>query len=248
MMERLPSCAWWAGAMVAANVVVALSTVRTWERMLVAFVDISADSVRRQNESLGADAEAHFTALVDTLLVFRTRIGRGAIDARKNAEVVPLQEWPWTATAVSKTLEVSWTLMVVDARSSNGTLHVRISTKSTGAVALWAMIHATALGATTTDAGFQTSIIALLGEGVARLVVLAVGVPGAALDALSAASVVGVSYQVVGAAALVAAREVAAGGTVGARAQAVQALVDVFTFLIDAHISCAAVAVFRALG
>lgn len=69
--------------------------------------------------------------------------------------------------------------------------------------------------------------VALLGEGVAGLAVLAVGVPGAALDALSAAPVVRVAHQVVGAAALVAARQVAAGGTVGARAQAMQALVDV---------------------
>lgn len=59
---------------------------------------------------------------------------------------------------------------------------------------------------------------------------------------------VGVAHQVVGAAALVAARQVAAGGTVGARAQAMQALVDVFALLVDAHISRAAVAVFRALG
>lgn len=59
---------------------------------------------------------------------------------------------------------------------------------------------------------------------------------------------VGVAYQVIGAAALVAARQVAAGGTVGARAQAVQALVDVFALLVHAHVSCTTVAVFRALG
>uniref|UniRef100_A0A6B0V924 Putative secreted protein n=1 Tax=Ixodes ricinus TaxID=34613 RepID=A0A6B0V924_IXORI len=246
-MERLSRRAWRARALVAANVVVALSTVRARERVLLAFVDVPADSIVHQNKSLGADAEAHLAALVDALLVLRAGIGRGAVDARQNAEIVPLQERLRATAAISEALKVSWTLVVMDARSSNGALHVGISTKSTGAVAFWAVIHTTAFGTTTADTRLQASVVALLGKGVAGLVVFAVGVPGAALDALTATPVVGVAHQVVGAAALVAARQVAAGGTVGARAQAVQALVDVFALLVDAHISRAAVAVFQAL-
>lgn len=153
VMERLSRRAWRACALVAANVVVALSTVRARERVLLAFVDVPADSIWHQNKSLGADAEAHLAALIHALLVLRAGIGRGAVDARQNAEIVPLQERLRATAAISEALKVSWTLVVMDARSSNGALHVGISTKSTGAVAFWTVIHATAFGTTTADTG-----------------------------------------------------------------------------------------------
>lgn len=117
--------------------------------------------------------------------------------------------------------------MVVSTRPSDCAFNVGVSSKTTWAEALWAMVDAPAFSSTATDAGLEAGIIALLREGVAGLTVLAVSVTRAALDTLSAASVVWVAHQVVGTAALVAARQVCAGGAVCTRATAVQALIDV---------------------
>lgn len=117
--------------------------------------------------------------------------------------------------------------MIVSTVPSDGALDVRVSSEPTWTEALGPVVDTSTLGSTTANTGFEAGIVALLGEGVAGLAVLAVGVARAPLDALAAAAVVGVAHQAVGAAALVAARQVGAAGTVGTGATAVQALVDV---------------------
>lgn len=66
------------------------------------------------------------------------------------------------------------------------------------------------------------------------------------MDTLSAASVVGVAHQVVGTAALVAARQVCTRSSMRARATAMQTLVDIFAFRVHTHVSSSTVMVFGA--
>lgn len=244
--ERLPGSSWLACTMVTANVVMALSTICTWEGVLLTLVHISADSVMRQNESFRADTEANLAAVIDTLLVVRARVRRCAVDAGQDAKVIPLLEWAWAATAVSQALQVARALVVVDAGTSDRALHIGVSSKSTGAEALWAMVDTPTFGTTSTDTRFQAGLVALLREGVAGFVVFAISVVATALDTLAAAPVVRISYQVVGAVALEAARQVATSGAMRTGSSTVKALIDIFTFVVDTHVACTTMTIFCA--
>lgn len=228
-MEGFSCSSRWARAMVAAHIIVALGTVGAREWMLFTLVNVSAHPVRQESKSLGTDAEASVAAFVHALLVFRARIGCGAVDASQDAEVVLLPEWSWTATTITKALQVSRAFLVAGTRPGNSALDVGVSSKPAWAEALRPVVDTPALGRPTTHTWLETSIVTLLRQSVARFTVLAVGVARAALDALSAAPVVGVTHQVVGTAALVTARQVCARSTMRAWATAMQTLVDVFT-------------------
>lgn len=226
-VERFASRSRRARAVVAAHVVVTLGSARTRERVLLTLVYVPADTAWQENESLGADAEARVAAFVHALLVFGARVGRRAVDAGQEAEGVPLPEGSWAAASITEALEVAGAFLVVSTVPGDGALDVRVSSEPTRTEALWPVVDASTFGSTTANTGFEAGVIALLGEGVAGLGVLAVGVARAALDALAAAAVVGVAHQAVGAAALVASRKVGARSAMGAGAPAMQALVDV---------------------
>lgn len=220
-MERFASRSRWARAVVAAHVVVTLSSTCTGEGVLLTLVYVSADAIWQENESLGADAEARVAAFIHALLMFGAWVGRRTVDAGQEAEGVPLPEGSWAAAPITETLQIAWAFLIVGAVPSNGALDIRVPSEPTWTEALWPVVDTSTLGRTTTNTGFEAGVVALLGEGVAGLAVLAVGVTRAPLDALAAAAVVGVAHLAVGAAALVAARQVGAGGTVGTGAAAV---------------------------
>lgn len=234
--------------MVAAHVVVALRSTSTGEGVLLTLVYVPADAVWQENESLGADAEARVAAFIHALLVFRAWVGRRTVDARQEAEGVPLPKGSRAATPIAEALQIAGAFLIVSAVPGNGALDVRVPSKPTWTEALWPVVDTSALSSTTTNAGFEAGVVALLGEGVAGLAVLAVGVAGAPLDALAAAAVVGVARQAVGAAALVASGKVGAHSTVGTGPAAVQALVDVLALGVHAHISRSTVMICSAFG
>lgn len=227
-MEGLSRSSWRACAVVAAHIVVALGTVGTGERVLLTLINVSANSVRQESESLGTDTEARVAAFIHALLVFRAWIGCGAVDTCQDAEVVLLPEGSWTATSITEALQVSRTLLVVGTRPRDSALDIGVSSQSTRAEALRPVVDTPAFGCPTADARLETSVVTLLRQGVACFIVLAVGVACAALDALTATSVIRVTHQVARAAALVAPRQVCARRTVRARATTMQTLVDVF--------------------
>lgn len=247
-MERFAGRSWWAGAVVAAHVVVALRSTSTGEGVLLTLVYVPADAVWQENESLGADAEARVAAFIHALLVFRAWVGRRTVDARQEAEGVPLPKGSRAATPIAEALQIAGAFLIVSAVPGNGALDVRVPSKPTWTEALWPVVDTSALSSTTTNAGFEAGVVALLGEGVAGLAVLAVGVAGAPLDALAAAAVVGVARQAVGAAALVASGKVGTHGTMGTGPAAVQALVDVLALGVHAHISRSTVMILSAFG
>lgn len=226
-VERFASCSRRARAVEAAHIVVTLGSTCTGERMLLTLVYVSAGAVWQENKSLGADAEARVAALIHTLLVFGAWVGRRTVDAGQEAEGVPLPEGSRAAAPITEALQIPGAFLIVSTVPSDGALDVRISSEPTWTEALRPVVDTSTLGSTTANTGFEAGIVALLGESVAGLAVLAVGVARAPLDALAAAAVVRVAHQAVGAAALVAARQVGAAGTVGTGAAAVQALVDV---------------------
>lgn len=226
-VERFASCSRRARAVEAAHVVVTLGSTCARERMLLTLVYVSADAVWQKNKSLGADAEARVAALIHALLVFGAWVGRRTVDAGQEAEGVPLPEGSRAAAPITEALQIPGAFLIVSTVPSDGALDVRVSSEPTWTEALRPVVDTSTLSSTTANTGFEAGIVALLGEGVAGLAVLAVGVARAPLDALAAAAVVGVAHQAVGAAALVAARQVGAAGTVGTGAAAVQALVDV---------------------
>lgn len=234
--------------MVAADRVVALGARGARERLLLALVDISADSVGHQDEALGADAEPDGLAFVNAFLVFRARVGGRAVDARQNAEVVLLLlEGARAAASVAETLQVSGALVLVDAGTRDGTFHVRIATQAARARAPRPVVRAATLGSPAAHAGLQARIVALLREGVASLAVLAVRIAAASRDGLAAASAVRVAHQAAGAVALVAPGKIGAGCPVSAGAPSVEAFVDIFALFVGAHVSRSAVQVFGAL-
>lgn len=145
-MEGLSCSSCRAGAVVAAYIVVTLGTVCTWERMLFTLVNVSAHSIRQERKSLGTDTEARVTAFIHALLVFRARIGRGAVDTCQDAEVVLLPERSRTATAIAEALQVSGAFLVMGARPGNSALDVGVSSKPARAEALRPVVDAPAVG------------------------------------------------------------------------------------------------------
>lgn len=103
-VEGFPSGSWWACAVVASYIVVALGTMSAGEWMLLTLVDVSAHSIWQEGESLGADTESCVAAFVHTLLVFWTWVGCGAVHACQDAEVVLLPEGSWATTPIPKAL------------------------------------------------------------------------------------------------------------------------------------------------
>lgn len=145
-MEGLPCSSWRARTVVATDIVVALGTVGAREWMLFTLVNVSAHPIRQESKSLGTDTEARVAAFIHALLVFRAWVGRGAVDASQDAEVVLLPEWSWAATAITKALEVSRAFLVVGTRSGNSALDIGVSSKPARAEALRSVVDSPTLG------------------------------------------------------------------------------------------------------
>lgn len=125
---RLSTCPGWANTLKRPDAVVTLSTAGARERHLVAFVDISADSVRHEDEASWTDAESCVCwAVIDTLLIIGAGVRCCAVVRSEDTEEAPLLEGPWAAAVLSETLQITRALMVVHAASGNGAFNVGIS-------------------------------------------------------------------------------------------------------------------------